>query len=530
MQLLHPERLVWLLLLPVLWWLARPPAPRAVLWTPHFAQWQQALARLGRTAPRRRGLPFVLLALAATAAVLALAEPVLPNRPGPLRLVVLCDRSASLAQVHGGQPAWAVAEQRLRERLDAVPPWVDVTLLRCGGPLLRRHGPSARALHDLGAPAGAAVADLPALAASLASADTAVLTVTDGQGQAALPAVGGLLLVGAPADNAAVLAVRTTDHWPLPELELEVDVVRCAAGSGSVQVTVSGGVEAAAPQAVVLEPGVPVAVSFALRRLPAGGRCTVQVAWPGDALPADDRCELDLPPLPAPRIAVLDAGDGGPFAMAAARALAQEVGGEVGLGAAGTAAGLLLVDGGIASLVPGQVRALTFGCQLTAAPPTGEPVYGPVLTEWDRAGPLLAGLELGELRIAAALPELLPPGEVLLWGAVPGLPAAPLAVVVPAVGRTDLASVHFAFRLVDSNLPLLAAFPQLLRRLFVRCYGSGAEIAVRTEPPPLDEVDLRTPARGPERALPEFGAPAQDLRAIALAIAALLLGLRAWWR
>lgn len=530
MELLHPERLVWLLLLPVLWWLARPPVPRAVCWTPHSAQWQQALARMGRRAPRRRGLPFLLLALAAIAAGLAWAGPVVVARPGPTRLVVLCDGSASLAQVHAGQQAWTVAAQRLRERLARVPSSVDVTLLRCGGPLLRRHGPSARALQDLGTPAGTVVADLPALAASLANPDTAVWTVTDGQGQSALPAVGSLSLVGAPADNAAVLAVRTTDHWPLPELELEVDVVLFAARAGPVQLVVTGGVATAAPQTVALEPGVPATVRFALRRLPAGGRCVVQVVWPGDALPTDDRWELELPPLPAPRLAVLDAGDGGPFAMAAARALAQEVGGEVVSGTAGTAAGLLLVDGGSTPLVPGQVRALTFGCQLTATAPAAEPWYGPVLTEWDRAAPLLAGLELGELRIAAAVPDLLPPGEVLWWGAVPGLPAAPLLVVVPAAGRTDLASVHCAFRLVDSNLPLLAAFPQLLRRLFVRCYGSGAQITVHSEPPPLGEVDLRAPARGPERPLPEFGAPAQDLRAVLLAVAALLLGLRAWWR
>ena len=47
-DLTDPERLWWLLLLPVLYFLARPPFPRRVVSTPHMVQWTRAQERLGR--------------------------------------------------------------------------------------------------------------------------------------------------------------------------------------------------------------------------------------------------------------------------------------------------------------------------------------------------------------------------------------------------------------------------------------------------------------------------------------------------
>ena len=67
------------------------------------------------------------------------------------------------------------------------------------------------------------------------------------------------------------------------------------------------------------------------------------------------------------------------------------------------------------------------------------------------------------------------------------------------------ASVHFAFRLQDGNLPLLAAFPQLLRRSFVRCYGQAARIGVLSAEPAAGEQDLWRRQVGEDRPLPDFG-------------------------
>ena len=80
-----PERLWWLLLLPVLFWLAMPPRPRTVVWTAHLPQWVLAQKTLRRRPPRLRGLRFLLLALACVAAVLAHAGLGLRGTPGPQR-------------------------------------------------------------------------------------------------------------------------------------------------------------------------------------------------------------------------------------------------------------------------------------------------------------------------------------------------------------------------------------------------------------------------------------------------------------
>ena len=155
MQLEHPN-LLWLLLplLPLLWWLSQPPKPRRVLWTAHLLQWQLAMRALQRRPPRGSWLRFVLLAAATTAVLLAVAGPRRLAGDGAERLVVLLDASASMrARLHGAgdglvqrERAWDRACAVLRDAFGSVPEHVDVTLLRCGGDLRRRHGPAARQL------------------------------------------------------------------------------------------------------------------------------------------------------------------------------------------------------------------------------------------------------------------------------------------------------------------------------------------------------------------------------------------------
>ncbi|MGB3967262.1 MAG: hypothetical protein WBO45_11060, partial [Planctomycetota bacterium] len=178
-----------------------------------------------------------------------------------------------------------------------------------------------------------------------------------------------------------------------------------------------------------------------------------------------------------------------------------------------------------AALAPGKVRALTFGSAL-APGPAPEPWRGPFALDWDRSNALTAGLDLSELMVQQAWRGVLPAGQPLLWANEAG-GNEPLAVVV---GDGQVASVHFAFRLQDSNLPLLPAFPQLLRRAFVRSYGSGAAATVLTPPAPLAEVDLRGPAVAADRALPAFAAADVALWPWCLLAGLLALALRAWVR
>jgi hypothetical protein len=151
----------------------------------------------------------------------------------------------------------------------------------------------------------------------------------------------------------------------------------------------------------------------------------------------------------------------------------------------------------------------------------------PVVADWDRHGALTRGLDLSELRLQRAWRGVLPAGEPFLWADDAGV-RTPLAVVVAGTG--GMASVHFAFRLQDGNLPLLAAFPQLLRRAFVRSYGEGAAPRVRSEQPSAGERDLRVAAVGDDVALPPFATPERDLAPWCVLLALAAVALRAFVR
>ena len=121
---------------------------------------------------------------------------------------------------------------------------------------------------------------------------------------------------------------------------------------------------------------------------------------------------------------------------------------------------------------------------------------------------------------------MLPDGEALIWSEVEG-ERLPLAVLVQGDGK---ASLHFAFRLQDANLPLLAAFPQLLRRGFVRSDDAAASLQVEGRAPPAEERDLRYAQPATKRPLPAFGAPPRSLARWFVAAGLLALAVRALLR
>ena len=526
MTLQHPEFLWALLALPLLWWLSRPPQPRRQLLTAHLQQWQLAMRALRRRPPRGSWLRFLLLAVALAAASLAAAGPMLAAAPGPDRLVVLLDGSASMAAVRDGRSAFDRATAAIRARLREVPDHVEVTLLRCGGDLRRRHGAAARAASDLGAPSGPLAVDLIELAASLQDERTVVWTVTDGQGQERLPSEGALSVFGASGDNAAIAGVRVRDAWPLPELEVAVDVVVHAAVARPATLVAAGAIDGGElRRPLTWRSGQLETVRLPLQRSAAGGELRLQVELDGDVQAVDDARVVRLPPLPAPRIAVLADAEAGPFAAVAAQALADEVRGEVVAPATGGEVGLLLVDGGVVAIEPGAVRAMTFGARL-GEQDQPELWPSPQQVDWAREHVVTRGLDLSELRVARAWRGLLPDGEPLLWADDDGV-RRPLCVLVDGPAG---ASLHFAFRLQDANLPLLAAFPQLLRRGFVRSYGEAAEALVDSAPLPAGEQDLRLAARAADRPLPRFGGAARSLSRWCVAAGLLALALRAFVR
>ena len=145
-----------------------------------------------------------------------------------------------------------------------------------------------------------------------------------------------------------------------------------------------------------------------------------------------------------------------------------------------------------------------------------------VVVDWDRQDPLTAGLDLADLRIDHALSGILPPGKPLIFGE-----RGPLMVLVEGVDR---ATIHTAFRMSDSNIGLLPAFPQLLRRSLSRAYGQPAcprALAPRLLTPA--ESDLRGGGRRPrDRPLPSFGRPGSSLAVVLLLLALLAMAVRVY--
>ncbi|MHC4079172.1 MAG: hypothetical protein ACYST0_12115, partial [Planctomycetota bacterium] len=509
-----------------LYLLARPPRPRHTLLTAHLRQWLQARQRLQRRPLRFRRLRFLLLALAFVAAVLAHAGSRFGGRPGAEELVVLVDTSASLAaRSVAGTSAWQELRRRLGEQLAAVPEHIPVRMGLCGAELALHRGARAELLAALPAtPRGRLLVDMAVLAAQLEARDQdhklAVWSLTDGLGSGSKVTRGAVTLVGGPADNVGIVAVVVTDAWPLPDVRVAVTVKNLGRQPAACELGVAGAVAAVPARPLQLLPGQEQLVELLLKRR-EGGELRVVLQGHRDALATDDRITIQIPAPPAPEIAFYPADN--PVLRAAAKALAAESGGRVVDSDKATRAGFLLVDGGkMPTLRPG-VRAITFGTWLMAAAAAdGTTVEAPVILDWDRQDPITNGLDLSGLRIQRCLRHGFGlPGRSLLRGAQQDL------IVVAETAET--ASVHAAFRLADSNFALLAAFPQFLRRCYVRAYGQKAQARVAADSL-LDaaESDLASGERPAARPLPGFHMPATPLAVPLLLLALLLLVFRVY--
>jgi hypothetical protein len=578
----RPLALSALVLLPLLWWLARPPRPRRRVATAHLPQWIAALR-----ATRRRPLAFatwrfVLLALAFVAIVLAAADARIGAREGPLRLVVLVDTTASMA-VREPDGVRAIDRARVEaERLVAeLPDFVDVSLAFVGERIVvvprlaRATGRERRQESAPGVPAdevfvadrfaarstgGGRVGGVAAglAGAGLAAEDARVVAYGDlgtrGRGLVDDGRTVFVPLGSARADlaNAGITSAVVRDGWPLASIEVDVEVVATSAWTRSgerlalalLEPEVVPGDES--EPAVAQRPAIPLEfdadgvarVVVALERRRGGPVALGLVADDepaetrvvSDALDLDDRIGLWIPPPPAPDVVLLADGEPGVFLEAAGELLARLGGGRVVPATGVEQAGFVLAEGGRLAVAP--PRAITFATRIGGAEGELEPPAGrlaPVVVDWARDDPLLAGLDLSELRVeralsVAALPRPEGTVRVLLEGE-----NGPLAVAAPGRG------LHFAFRLADSNLPLLPAFPQLLRRGFALAYGSAAQARIVGRPLlDRDETLLGGDASAqPAPTMPgtipgadAFGAPGWSLAVPALLVAALALAVR----
>ncbi|MFO1051872.1 MAG: VWA domain-containing protein [Planctomycetota bacterium] len=509
----------------VVLWLARPPRVQHRLPTAHLAAWRAALARVRRPRLRARPLRLWLMLAGMALAVAAASGPRLDPHEGPKVLVALLDTSASMG---AREPEGDCALDRAKTRLAAVartlPTEVELRVLLCdGNPRLLR---GARrdvlaAIGEVRASATAAAPPLRELAARIATdPELAVWTLTDARGPAPLPEQGALSVFGSPRSDVGIVACEVHDAWPFPEVDIELDIATTGAASQPVCAVEGGMVERETPE--VLPSGADrIRLRVHGRRVRGGEVRLVLQVGVDDALAADDAVVLDLPPPASTRVGVLRGADDEATDIVgeAAGFLAALGGGEV-VRDAGVEVDLLICDGGRLASVP--PRVLSFGTAFGAAVP-GAPQGGPMrVIDWDRRDPLTAGLDLSELIVRRAVPagDLPQDGRILVQGA-----EGPL-LIAREQGRQR--SLHAAFRLADSNLPRLAAFPQLLRRAFLFVAGPPSSRSVVGPLVAAAETDLRqqTPAR--DDRLPAFGGGADPLAVPVLLLAVLLLALRTW--
>lgn len=522
-ELAQPARVWWLLAGVLVLLLAVPPRPHRILLTAHLPQWRAALVRCRRTPLRYPWLRVLLLLASFALAVLAWSGPRRPATPGPTRLRVVVDASASMAARSGDGRAYDELLATLRGGLRRLPPHVRAHTLfvRCdrdvhfvggsvGATVDDERDRSVEGVDGLGDPARCALGvRLARVARAALAPDTAVWTLTDGR--SGLPDVGALSVVGRPAGNLALTALRVDDRWPLPDVEVEVEVANFTDAARELRLRLDGAaaalVEVPELAPVRVAAGGREVVRFAARR-GQGGELRVEIDRAGDsadALVADDAVGCVLPAPPAPRIAVLSDSDA-PVLRAAAAALAAETGGEiVDVRSADARAGYVLVEGGSQRAEDWRgLRGLLFGTELLgddlAATDAGR---SDAAIEWRRDDPLTAGLDFSELRLTQAPVPI--GGQALVTAG-----GQPLIAVRP--GRR---AVQCAFRLTDANLWLLPAFPQLLRRAYAAAHAEVAAVRLAADNlVDAAESDLRSwPGGAVDRPLPTWGTPALDLTA-----------------
>jgi hypothetical protein len=513
-----PERLLLLLLVAALFLLARPPRVTRSVSSAHLARWRAACERLRRPRQTPRRLRFWLLVAALVLAALAAAGPRLAVRDGPRVLVALLDASPSMAAREAEGSAYEQALAALRAAARALPAQVELRVATLGETPRVLRGSREELLAALPATPLPRVGRGPGpveLARELAAEpDLAVWTLSDAR-DGPLPDTGALSVFGGEPANRGIVAVELREAWPLVAFELVVEVSGELQGPLEVQ---GAAVERAPQDRVELGPGRTRVTLFLARR--AGEDC--RIALPSaddDALALDDAVALRVAAPVAGRIGLMGAttDDGASLALRSARLLAELAGAELVAVSGGERVDLLVVDGGQLAAAP--PRSLSFGTAFAELPPR----LAPRLADWDRSHPLSAGLDLSELTVRQALAgAALPADGMVLIAAADG----PLAVAREQDGQR---SVHFAFRLEDSNLPLLAALPQLLRRSLAWVGGEGSRSRV-LDAGPLDaaESELRRSSRPPDRRLPDFGAEGLALTVPLLLLAAALLTWRCW--
>lgn len=509
MRFVHPHFL-WLLGLAVplvllhLW--TKRPKPLVV---PCLALWQRTLAAHERRFGARRVRRFVSLLihlLVLGLFTLGAARPRPAQEPPPPRaLVIVADLSASMAARDGGAglTRMQAARWKAHEVLDGLDAVDRVAVVGAGRrprlllPLTAGPWRAKRLLAalDPGEPA----ADLPAaldLAQTIARESQATLLVlTDQAGvDQGIPDDVPRIVTGATSVNVGLVGLRVEQRWGQPRARVFVRARN--ASESRVDATLSvrwllrmdaegREVGQAADAGSLPVPLAPRSMTNVELEIAAGQGGLLEAHLDaGDPLAIDDDAFAVVFPHPRPRVIVVADGDPDPFLVGALEVLSESL---------DTEESFLTTPAGLVDLAPRLATSdvvifdrcapdrplplanvVTFGAQgpfsLVQA---GEAEQRLTPWTWDRRHPLLAQVALDPLRVGKGRVLVPVEGDAVLVRAEKG----PI-VVAGERGRTRV--VAFGFAAKDSNLPLLVAYPLLLKNLF-SWFAFDRWLAFRTE-------------------------------------------------
>jgi hypothetical protein len=426
--------------------------------------WQRVLAAEARRPWLGRlreplSLLLNLLPIALLAAAAAGPERVVAG-PEPVAWAIVLDGDVAMTAGTGdGDSRFDRARRRVRGILERASPLDRVALVLAGpAPLLLAPPGSPsdgllRALDEATPTEGAA--DLEASLARAREAtggapDRLILVGTRDPGGDDVAFVG----VGEPAPNAGIVEVRARRDPSSLLTEISVRVENAGPGATVRHVRLAGPAGWTDARELSLGPGKNGEASFLFA--PGAEGLAVLRLDPPDGFPRDDRVVVPVAPAPRPRLLSGKALD--PFLEAALRAQEDRVDRQ---------GSTILPDGDLPAAVPPDAILMLVGRDpppeleghvWVLRAPGGEERESPAVTGWDPSHPLLAGLDLGNLgfRRARPVPEL--PGRVAIVRAEGG-------AVVTAEETDRRRVLRFHFALEDTNLPVLAAFPLLVRNV-----------------------------------------------------------------
>lgn len=499
MNLLHPHAL-WALLLAipiVAVFLHRGRTRRERI--PALAIWREALGAKGRPSGWTRLRELLLLACNLALLGLLVFAAASPGQGGVTEptaehWALVIDTSPSMAAVEAGQSRLARARTRALELLDRLPDGAWVSLVAAGaapvvfGPVparddeLRDH---VRAI-DWRPGRGDVAAAWSAVRPHPQAKSFHTVWISDGAGPD-----GGLLAeflkdpqhhflrIGAAAANAGIVGCALERSWGDPEAELDLRVR-------------NGGPDAVERTWTVLLNGKELRQGKVT--LPAApGEARVSVSVPtytsgmveirldaGDALPLDDAAFLALAPLARPWVCVVHGADEAGFLTPVLAAVQEhlDLSHSVRVSAQDfrperlptDGIGVVIFDGCAPAvpLPPGNYLFLgSHGEHVPVA--SGAPTATPAIGRWAQDHPLLKHAALDHLQIALARRTQPERGLDSLIDSTAGA----LAVAGTVDGRN---LVWLGFRVQDSNLPVLVAFPLLIKNTLGWFAGAGAAL------------------------------------------------------